>query len=366
MKKNILIADPFETGGGEEEVAYYIYKNLDRTKFNVYITGTDQSKYFEKHSPIEQEVIDVFVKGKYDLGRMLSFRKLVRRKKIDIINVHGCSAGFFVRTACAGMKNVKVVWTTHGNIDLIYRKGSFQQWISTKLEDILNKSKLFTDCIVTVCEETGERLRKRGVRKIPITNIYNGIDTLYFSDMQKSYERKDALRLGFFSRLSRQKDIPLLLETMNKFKKNNVNVSLIIAGDGDEKKDVLEYIQQNDLGGNVKYIGFQNDVKKLFREIDVLVLPTHFECLPMILLEAMCTGTPVIASDVGGISEIVHDNFNGIVVEPENLDSFYSAILKFVNNRLLIKEFGLNAQKYVKDNFDVSVMMKKYNKVFME
>ena len=116
-KVRVLIADPFEALGGEEEVAFYIYQELDRNKFEVYITGDEGSICFQKKCPKKTEMINVYPKGKTNFQEMIRFRKIVKNKKIDIINVHGYSGGFFVRLACMGLKDTKIIWTMHTNVE---------------------------------------------------------------------------------------------------------------------------------------------------------------------------------------------------------------------------------------------------------
>ena len=364
-KMNILIADSFEIPGGEEEVAFYIYENLDRNKCRVYITGNEKSGYFVKKRPVEEERINIFVKGKYNIPEMIRLRTIIKKKKIDVVNVHGYSAGFFVRVACAGLRKTKVIWATHGNVDLMFEEGSFKQKINTFIEDILNRHRIFTDEIITVCEDGAKRLRKRKVEKIPITNIYNCIDTDKYIRAKKIYNKNaTTMTIGFFSRLSFQKDIPLLLHTTKKLVDEGLKIELIIAGDGDEKEKMVGYIKDNALESHIEYLGFVSNILSLYEKVDIVVLPTHFECLPMVLLEAMCTGTPVIASDVGGVGEIVKNDFNGYVVPAGDEDAFRRKIIHYYNNRSLIKMHGENAKSFVSSNFDISKMVNEYYKVF--
>lgn len=358
-KKKILIADPFETMGGEEKVAFEVYKLLNREKFDVRITGTNVSKYLSVHKPNSQELVHFFVKGKFSIIKMLKFRKLIKQEKFDIINVHGYSAGFFVRLACAGLTNVRIIWTMHLKMTDIFNKKSFKILI----ENVLNNHLLFTDNIITVCKDAAYNLIQRGNKNVPMSVIYNGIDTSNYSEIKKVKKNNDSLVIGFFSRLSVQKDVPLLLQAMKEFQKEKKKIKLIIAGDGELKEQMLDFISYNKLK-NVEYIGLQNSVAHLFSQIDVCVLPTHTECLPMILLESLSSGTPVIASDVGGISEIVDNGFDGYVVEKENIEAFKKAIINYYNHPDWIIPHGKYAKEKMKNLFDQKIMIQKYEALF--
>lgn len=363
-KKKILIADTFETPGGEEEVAYKIYELLDRSKYDVYITGTDRSKYLTIHRPTKKELVPFFVKGKLSFIKMLEFRRFVKRENFDVINVHGYTAGYFVRISCMGLKNIKIIWTMHIEINEIFKPNSLSYKIKVPIENFLSNHLFFTNHIITVCQDAKNSLRNRGIRKVPISVIYNGIDTkAYGAVKSKDISQNSKLTLGYFSRLSVQKDLPLLLRLMKEFQSKNFDIKLVIAGAGELKEWMLNYISDNDLH-NVRYLGFKSSVKELFSDIDVCILPTHTECLPMILLESLSARTPVVATNVGGIREIVEDNKTGYLVKKENITSLREAILKYYNHPELLKEHGENGRKKMIEEFDQKEMVANYEKLF--
>lgn len=357
-KKKILIADSFEAMGGEEKVAFKIYKLLNREKYDVRITGTSKSKYLNVYKPENNELIHFFVKGKLSLVRMIKFRRLVKKEKFDIINVHGYSAGYFVRLACAGLKDVRIIWTMHLKITDLFKKHSIKVWI----ENLLNNHLFFTDNIVTVCKDASSNLIQRGNKNVPVNVIYNGINTNCYDKVERN-KNDDSLVIGFFSRLSVQKDIPLLLQVMKEFQKEKRKIKLIIAGDGELKKQMLDFIHHNRLK-NIEYIGLQDSVIQLFPQVDVCVLPTHTECLPMILLEALSSGTPAVASNVGGVSEIIENGLDGYVVPKEDVEAFKQAIINYYNHRNLIISHGKYAKEKMKQLFDQKIMIQKYEDLF--
>ncbi len=310
-------------------------------------------------------MINVYPKGKTNFQEMIRFRRIVKNKKIDIINVHGYSGGFFVRLACMGLKHTRIIWTTHTNVEEMFPYGSFRQKISIFVENIINNHKIFTDQIITVCEDSRKKLLKRGVTRVPITTIYNGIDIDRFIVDEKKYDSTGVIALGFFSRLSTQKDVPLLLESIRKLVREKKDVRLIIAGDGDQEGYVKQYIAEHRLQDYITYLGFCKNIREQFLKIDVLVLPTHYECFPMILLEALCTGTPVIASDVGGVSEIVKNGFNGYLVQAENIDDFLEKINWYIEDKSLIETHGKNGKKHIEEMYSKDRMVSNYSDIYV-
>jgi len=128
--------------------------------------------------------------------------------------------------------------------------------------------------------------------------------------------------VGFAGRLSPEKNIPILLACA----KSMPNVSFVFAGDGPQR-GVLEQMSA-DLK-NVFFVGQRTDIEKFYAAFDVLVLPSLMEGLPLVVLEAMAAGTPVVASDVGALSEVVTDGVSGLLVwNPKDASLFIQGINK--------------------------------------
>lgn len=364
-KKNILIVDAFREAGGEEEVAFYIYSSLSRDKYNVFIMGPHDSPYFKKKHPKSNEYFNSSLKGKKDIKSILYIRKIIQKSNIDVVNVHGYTAGFMVRIACIGL-NVKVVWTMHVNIlDIPNEKIRFKR-TKFKVEQFLNK--YLTDNIICVAKELKDELIEKNKKiKTPIDVIYNGIDTSKFFNSKAPVfyrKKKDEIVLGFISRLSIQKGIPYLLKLAKRMHDNKQNFTLLIIGDGDQKEYIANFVKKYNLTNEVKLYGFQKDVVPILKSIDVLLLPSLFEGFPMIILEALCSGTPVIASNVNGVPEIIKNSYNGFLVAPKNVTDLYSSVEYYINHPSFIKKHGDNGKQLVMDNFDKSLMLNKYEKIF--
>lgn len=361
-KRKILIVDAFKGTGGEEEIAFYLYKNLSREKYQVYIAGLNNSPYFKKNKPKTDEWLQCKTYGKINVNDILNFRTLVKKNKIDLIHVHGYSAGYFVRVACLGLRDIKIVWTMHLNIADVVTMNSFKRILSTFIENILCKFPIFTNHIICVCNDSKEQLLKRGITNTPISVIYNGIDNKKFEGIiHNSNSMK--LRLGFISRLSVQKNIPVLLQAIKKLSDNGYDISLVIAGEGEMEQFLLKYIEENSLKSTVSFVGFQKNITPLLKNIDLLLLPSLYECFPVIILEALCSGTPVIASNINGVPEVIVNGENGRLIQP-NVDDLYNAIKYYSNNRKEIETQGINGRNLVLRKFTKDIMLSNHEKLY--
>lgn len=364
-KKRILIVDAFIGMGGEEEVAFYIYKNLDRSVFDVRIMAPRESRYFDKYRPDENEFIPNVVTGKFSFRNMLQVRKLIKENGIDLVHVHGYSAGYFMRLACVGMPSVKIVWSMHLNVLDVQAMSIVSRWINAKIENILSNHRIFTDRIICVAEDGKKCLLQRGVNRTDISVIYNGIDTSIFEKTEEKPE-SDVFTLGFISRLSVQKNIPLLMEITKTLLENGMSLKLIVAGEGEMYQYASSFVATNHLEDHISLIGFQKDVASILKKIDVLILPSLYECFPMIILESLSCSVPVIGSRVNGVPEAIIDGETGCLVDSGDLDGFVQAVKKYYNDRCIIKHQGKNGRNLVKERFSKEIMLEKHERLYKE
>lgn len=365
MKYKILIVDAFKSTGGEEEVAFYLYKNIDRKKFDVYISSPQNSPYFKKHIPENDEWFKCDFRNKLDFKSIIKFRKFIKEKNINLVNVHGYIAGFYIRVALVGLP-IKVVWTMHVDIMDVPNLTRRKKLVRKFIEDFFNR--FFTSKIVCVSKSLANRIPKWVSKRTPVEVIYNGIDTKIFKSTSavNKIENKQDLILGFISRLSIQKGIPFLLESVKELANLNVNFKLLIVGEGDLRKDVEKFIAANSLQKYVEILGFKKDVSLILNKIDVLILPSLFEGFPMIILESLATATPVIASNVNGIPEIIQNGKNGFLTTPKNPHEITESILKYYKNRSFIKDHGEYGSEQVHAKFTVTTMIDNYENIFLE
>src|SRR3989338_6720958 len=136
---------------------------------------------------------------------------------------------------------------------------------------------------------------------------------------------------------------------------NKGNLFLIIIGDGPIKNNLKEYAQKLGVTDKVRFTGWRNDVADMLNALDIFVLPSVSEGLPISLLEAMSIGLPCIASRVGGIKEVIEDGITGLLVSPRDLGDLTIALKQVINNRNFGLELGLAARRYAMDNFKPSI-----------
>jgi glycosyltransferase involved in cell wall biosynthesis len=162
---------------------------------------------------------------------------------------------------------------------------------------------------------------------------------VFRSEKEKNREPHKPMTLGLLSWFTEKKGIQYLLEAMAKLSEEGAtDVKLILAGDGPMKESILDFIKTHQLEGIVEYIGVVKGDEKdaFFSRIDAFVLPSiklenDMDGIPVVLMEAIAKGLPIISTDVSGIPEICIDEFNGFLVEEKNPGQLKEAIEKLKN-----------------------------------
>ena len=118
------------------------------------------------------------------------------------------------------------------------------------------------------------------------------------------------------------------------------------------------------VGNKIKLYQLVRKVNWMYLEIDIFFLPSLYEGLPMVILEAMASRTPVISMDVGGISEVIVDNYSGFLVEEKNYAQFISKIIELKNDVTLRSKFSSNAFEIISNNFDIQKYCENVEKIY--
>lgn len=169
------------------------------------------------------------------------------------------------------------------------------------------------------------------------------------------YDGEKALKIGLISWFVPKKGIQYLLEAVKILKERNFPIILILAGDGPEKQRILDYISENNLQNEVKYIGkvYGDEKTEFFQSLNSFILPAinvpnDKDGIPVVLMEAISFNLPIISTDVSGIPEICLNDFNGYLVEEKNATALADAIQK-ISNKETYERFKLNSSTVFKD-----------------
>ena len=236
---------------------------------------------------------------------------------------------------------------------------------------------------ISISKEITDFLIESGVPIEKIIQIPTGVDSRVFRPL-KSIEDKISLRvkLGlptnkkmflFVGRLVEGKGIDTLLEAWKLFEKTNNDCMLVIVGDVNKNKGKISnsskpWVKSIDDRKikNIEFLGFRNDINKLMQASDIFIFPSLSEGLPNVVIEAMMSGLPIIASDIPGNSDLVSNNLNGILVPVKNAKAFSEAMNLLTGNKKLCNKMGKMNRELAEKNFDLDIVSEKFMELIEE
>ena len=191
--------------------------------------------------------------------------------------------------------------------------------------------------------------------------MWNGVDTDFFSPGKQADTEPD--HLLFVGRLAPGKGVDDLLDALEMVAAKNSRARLSIAGSGPMWRRIDSRIRRNALDRHVRllgHIGSRKALRDLYRRSSALVLPSHHESLPTVMLEAMACGTPVIATSVGGVADVIENGINGLLVPPRAPNELATAIERLTSDAGLRERLANAARSGVEERFSWEVVGGRY------
>ena len=277
--------------------------------------------------------------------------RLVKRRAVRMIHAHGYKSNM-IGLIAASISRVPVVATNHLFPPMPLDNRRLQYY--SRIDAGFTMKHL--DRIIAVSDDIRQKLIGRGLEPSRISVIKNGIDIEAFGprDGFRSKELRKSLNIddgrfviGTLGRLTTQKGHGFLLEATQRIVAKGLPVTLLIAGDGFLRSRLEEQARDLGIAGQVRFLGYRKDAGDLLRIMDLFVLPSIDEGLPMVMLEAMAARTPVLVTSVGDIPRVIKDNENGVLVRPGDSTLLTGDILRLINDRSLRDRLADNAFRTV-------------------
>jgi glycosyltransferase involved in cell wall biosynthesis len=296
-------------------------------------------------------------------------KKLLKNYDPDVVHTHGQRAGLVGRLAAKGLP-IKIVHTEHTYTKEFRLQNPVLHLSHLRAMKVLNQ---YTDYTIAVSKAVKQFLVKnKFAKESKITVVYNGITPMTkkigeneINIFKKEYgiESKDIV-IGTIGSFNEQKDTKTLIQAIEKMVKKWPNIKLVLVGKGHLKRKLENLVKRLKIEERVVFTGALKNVFPALKSFDIFVLPSLSEAFGITLLEAMKAGTPIVATRVGGIPEIIRHNHNGILVEPKDAKGLASAMMRLLNDKKLMKKLTQNHAKSVSD-FSADKMTKATEKVYI-
>ncbi len=350
---------------GAERCVYELARRLDRDRFDVHVMALRGGRVADwlKEEGIPVTVLDV--RGRWDLMRLYSLVGHLRAGQFDILHTHLFHADLIGR---AGAKLVGIPHLVH---TVHVAEGRFRPWQFAFARFGANHY----DRIVCVSESVqAYHAMRAGLPDRLYTTIFNGINVEQYKRDEEARKRlrdewgiaDDQVLLAFVGRLDRQKGIDVLLGAVSHLGARGEQVRLVVAGDGDKRNLVENFMRYGEGGAGTKWLGFVEDIPGLLSAADVLVMPSRWEGFGLAAAEAMAAAVPVIATDVAGLREVVVDDQTGIVVEPDNGQAVAGAIEKLSADADLRARLGQGGLERVRKFFPIEKNISAHEELYQQ
>ncbi len=208
-------------------------------------------------------------------------------------------------------------------------------------------------CIVAISKSIRLQLETCGIPASKIRTIYEGMDLSLFPKRTplKAHNGAEPVIVGTVAHLSREKGLNFLIEAASLIPDVKRKLRFIIVGDGYCLEELRGLVDQKGLKDVFEFAGFHSDTSQYMRSFDIFALPSLSEGLSSAILEAMATSLPIIATDVGGIPELVKDGDNGLLVAPANPAALARAILRLADNPEESRRMGQRGRERMEEQF---------------
>ncbi len=356
--------------GGAEKLVIDLVTSIDKTRFEVLVCGMDKIKNRVEmafYNDLREKGVKILMLGKppqrQRMETILKLQGLLKENRVTILHAHCQSPDFYGKTA-AFLARTPLVFSTIHNVAGYHAIH----------ESILHK--LTTKYIAI--SDTVKRYAVSDLR-IPsgkIEVIYNGIDTRRFApspldkraklgELGVPADRKIVTTVGSCEeRKGHHYLIDAAVEVVKKF----AGVHFLIVGDTSADTHFVsrmkETVNARKLQDRILFTGTRTDISEILSVTDIFVLPSLYEGLPIALLEAMSSGVPAIATNVGSNSEVVANGLNGFIVPPMNARCLAGKIEELLSDPVKAEHMGAMGLKTVNESFGIEQLVKKHEELY--
>ena len=300
-----------------------------------------------------------------DLSVIYKLRKAFKQNSTEVIHTHNAVAHYYAYFSSFMLKIKCFLNTRHG-------LGARDP--NAKREKHYKSTLRRTNYVVAVCEAAKKKLIEDGiVDRERCVVVPNGIKVNSYISIKNKNSNNSALGkvkksknliIGSVGRLNWAKDYFTLLDSFKLLSEEYDHISLEIIGGGALREKLQEHVSKIGVSDLVELLGDKEDVKPFLSNMDIFVMSSVSEGYSIALLEACAVGLPIVATDVGGNSEIVQHGKNGLIVPPKDPVALAKNISALIQDKNMCKQFALLGQKWVLEHGNVSHMAKCYEKLY--
>lgn len=360
----------FPSFGGSGALATELGKYLAGRGHKVHFISSDmpfrlmgpwrKNIYFHRVEEIEYPL---FQTDLYDLTLASKIAEIALQENLEILHAHysfpHAISVFLAKEIVKSKRKIKSVITLHGTDVTIFGSNS-------SVADINQIGIKNADCVTAVCRNLAHQAKEIfKIKKVEV--IYNFVnmkkneeDSVELREIFATKKEKLVIHISNFREVKRVQDVLEVFKGIN----NKIPSKLLLVGDGPEQRMAQKLIAKLKLGDKVHFLGVQNNIARLLTVSDLLLLPSEKEAFNLSALEAFSCGVPVIATNVGGMSEMITNGETGYLSGVGDVNEMIGNALKILSDPKLAKKLSKNCQRAIKEKYSPEVIVPQYEKLY--
>lgn len=354
-KKIVFITWALEVGGAERLLVKLV-QNIPQDNYEVKVICVTRKGVWAKE--LEEKGIEVVSMDKkvgFDPGVLFRLRSYLSKEQPDIVNTSIWTADLWGRAAAilAGVNNIIV---TEQNVDI------WKRWYHKIIDKILFR---WTKYVICVSDDVVKFYHDNfGLPLSKLRMIPNAIDLALF-DLSKDYSGlreslqlpKDTFLFVCPARLHPQKAHHVLIEASSLLKaKGQTNFHVLLVGDGERRDELRQLVEDKGLSKQIHFLGLRQDIPEILLQCDSFLISSDYEGLSLAILEGMAAALPIVATNVGGNSQLIKNGVNGYLTPPQDAPQLAVSMLKVIENQGHAWEMGKAGRNIVEETYSIKTI----------
>jgi glycosyltransferase involved in cell wall biosynthesis len=350
-------------GGGADTVILNTVSHMDTDRFCVILAY--MKKREENIGPVLEKLrgkgipyFELPGKSIIDLAQLRNICRLIREHNIKILHSHDPKTDLYGYLLGFIFPRLKLVSTIHGWIERRIRSRYY-----VKIDRFVLKR---FDAVIAVSGAIMQIAQTHGISRLHL--IRNSINVNKWQPVKRgvSSERQGRFMIGFVGRISREKGPFDYVHIAVNILKKYPDTEFLVAGKGPEEESMKKLLQQTGIASSFYFQGQldEQQLRELYSKLDLLLLTSYTEGLPITVLEASAMGVPLVATRVGGVCEIIQDGYNGLLADAGDIETLSVLALKVLEDKALADKFKRNGRKKVEEEFSLAASVKEIEGVY--
>jgi len=348
----VLHINTERTWRGGEQQTLYLARGLKERGYETTVVCQPSSPLASRARQENVDVIELAMRGEGDLAAVCQLARIIRERTFDIVHMH---------TSHAHTLGCLASWLARHGARIVTRRVAFRtrKHLVSKL-----KYRYGVHKYVAISAAIRQVMVRDGIEPERITVVHSGVHMSRFGQQHDLSSVRTELNiepgrpvLGNIGRLETVKGQAVLVDAMPAVLKTFPQTVLLLVGGGEARKALERKCRELGIESSVVFTGFRDDIPRLLQLFDLFIMPSLAEGLGTSLLDAMAVGVPVIASNVGGIPEVVDNELTGFLVPPCEPSALAQAIIRLLKNHGEAARFAVAARDTVRKKFTVDAMV---------